>query len=77
MRSEMAALATEAKGLMDVESWLQPEPPNPRGGTRLPHKFGALAHQRMVDLVSVPQYVQNHVRQIMDHMLAYGEVRAE
>lgn len=51
VRSEMAALATEARGLMDVESWLPPEPPLPPGGTRLPHMFGALAQQRMVDLV--------------------------
>lgn len=52
VRSEMAALATEAKGLMDAESWLPPEPPHSLGGTRLPHMFGALAQQRMVDLVS-------------------------
>lgn len=47
----MAALATEAKALMDVDPWLPPEPPHPPGGTRLPHLFGALAHQRMTDLV--------------------------
>lgn len=51
VRSEMAALATEAKALMDVDPWLAPEPPQPPGGTRLPHLFGALAHQRMLDLV--------------------------
>ena len=51
VRSEMAALATEAKSLMDVDTWLAPEPPHPPGGTRLPHLFGALAHERMLDLV--------------------------
>lgn len=51
VRSEMAALATEAKALMDVDPWLAPEPPHPPGGTRLPHLFGALAHERMLDLV--------------------------
>ena len=51
VRSEMAALATEAKSLMDVDPWLAPEPPHPPGGTRLPHLFGALAHERMLDLV--------------------------
>lgn len=54
VRSEMAALATEAKALMDVDPWLAPEPPHPPGGTRLPHLFGALAHQRMTDLVRIP-----------------------
>lgn len=49
----MAALATDATSLMDAESWLPPEPPNPPGGTRLPFKFGALAQERMNDLVSV------------------------
>ncbi|CAM9159942.1 unnamed protein product [Pylaiella littoralis] len=53
VRSEMAALATEAKALMDVDPWLAPEPPHPPGGTRLPHLFGALAHQRMTDLVEL------------------------
>lgn len=53
VRSEMAALATEARSLMGEESWLPPESPHPPGGTRLPHMFGALAHQRMVNLVSV------------------------
>lgn len=51
VRSEMAALAIEAKALMDVDPWLAPEPPHPPGGTRLPHLFGALAHERMHDLV--------------------------
>lgn len=54
VRSEMAALATEAKALMDVDPWLAPEPPHPPGGTRLPHLFGALAHERMLDLVRLP-----------------------
>lgn len=49
----MASLATDAKGLMDIESWLPPESPSPPGGTRLPHMFGALAHERMTDLVSI------------------------
>ncbi|CAM9387937.1 unnamed protein product, partial [Ectocarpus sp. 13 AM-2016] len=53
VRSEMAALATEAKGLMDVDPWLAPEPPHPPGGTRLPHLFGALAHERMINLVEL------------------------
>lgn len=53
VRSEMAALATEAKALMDVDPWLAPEPPHPPGGTRLPHLFGALAHERMLDLVDL------------------------
>lgn len=59
VRSEMAALASEAKDLMDVDPWLAPEPPHPPGGTRLPHLFGTLAHQRMLDLVSDPTLCVN------------------
>lgn len=64
VRSEMAALATEAKALMDVDPWLAPEPPHPPGGTRLPHLFGALAHQRMTDLVRNPGLAPKRKRSI-------------
>lgn len=58
----MAALATEAKALMDIDPWLAAEAPYPPGGTRLPHLFGALAQERMHDLVSrVNDHVPVHV----------------